>query len=129
MPDVTWPAVLRGATVALAIALPASVLSGLADGAGRADDDSGVVFLFLGLALAGMALGGAIAARRRPDAPLTHGALAAFCAFVPLQLLGAASQVIRDDTSALSVLGVLFSATLLTTSGMLGAAVGQRVRA
>lgn len=126
MPDLGWRPILLGASIALAVGLPASVLSGLLDGSGTADDDSSVVFVFLVITLIGMGVGGAVAGRRRPDAPLSHGAIAAFCAFVPIQALGAASQVIADDTSALTPLGVLFSATLLTTAGIVGAAASQR---
>ncbi len=126
MPEITWRAVLLGASVALAVGLPASVLAGLTDGSNSADDNSSWVFVFLACTLIGMALGGAAAARRRPDAPLTHGAIAAFCAFVPIQALGAASQLINDDPASLSVLGVVFSATLLTTAGIIGAAISQQ---
>jgi len=126
MPDITWRAVLLGASVALAVGLPASVLAGLTDGSNSPDDNSSWVFVFLAVTLVGMAAGGAAAARRRPDAALTHGAIAAFCAFVPIQALGAASQLINDDTSPPSLLGVVFSATLLTTAGIIGAALSQR---
>lgn len=125
MPDITWRAVLLGASVALAVGLPASVLAGLTDGANSPDDNSSWVFVFLAVTLVGMAVGGAAAARRRPDTPLTHGALAAFFAFVPIQTLGAASQLINDDTSSLSLLGVVFSAIMLTTAGVIGAAISQ----
>ena len=126
MPDITWRAVLLGASVALAIGLPASVLAGLTDGSNSADDNSSWVFLFLAVTLVGMAIGGATAARRRPDAPMTHGAIAAFAAFVPIQILGAASQAISEEPSSLSLFGIVFSATLLTTAGVIGAAVSQR---
>lgn len=126
MPEITWRAVLLGASVALAIGLPASVLAGLTDGSNSSDDNSSWIFVFLAITLIGMAVGGAAAARRRPDMPLTHGAIAAFCAFVPIQTLGAASQLINDEPSSLSVFGVVFSATLLTTAGIIGAAISQR---
>lgn len=128
MPELSWRAVLLGAGVALAIGVPTSILSGIVDSADDAGDDSSLVFVFFVVVLVGMALGGATAARRRPDSPLTHGAIAAFCAFVPIQLLGAASQFISDGPTSLSAYGIAFSAALLTTAGIIGAALSQRRR-
>ena len=71
----------RTVVVAGAVALGVSLLSlvafAIVDAIVSFDADSNWPFAFYAVILLGMALGGRLAGRARPDAPLAHGSLAA----------------------------------------------------
>lgn len=71
-------AVIAGATVAVAVATVAIVLSQAISSLAGADADLPLYFVLLG----GLAAGGRVAALRQPRSPLTHGALAAITGFL-----------------------------------------------
>jgi len=116
---VYWRAVGVGAAVALAVALPVIV-------AGQAlpRGSSLVVVLYLVL-LAGLVAGGRVAGRRRPDAPLTHGALAALAATATLL---AAIVLVRRvaGESAPNVVAVMFNLLMSASAGILGGLLSTR---
>lgn len=78
--NVDRSAIAAGAGVASAVAAAAVVGAQVVKSAGGANADA-VLYVVL---LAGLVAGGRVAARRQPRSPLTHGALAALCAYVAL---------------------------------------------
>ncbi|MGH9150302.1 MAG: hypothetical protein ACRD0D_04600 [Acidimicrobiales bacterium] len=116
-------AVLRGALATLAVAVP-SVLFGRAAGGDR---DSPVVLLVVLAFFAGFVLGGVVAGRHSPGAPLTHAAAAAATAYtlaVGTTLAGRALSG-RGVGTALATTVILFL-TLAVSLAMVGALVGRR---
>ena len=114
-----WRAVGAGAAVALAVAVPV-----IAAGQALSPGSSLVVVLYLVL-LAGLVAGGRRAGRRRPDAPLTHGALAAVTATATLL---AAIVVVRQvaGESAPNVVAVMFNLLMSASAGILGGLLSTR---
>lgn len=112
------PAVVTGAAVGIAVALPAALVArGL-------DDGSAVVFALFALVLAGFAVGGAVAASRRPDAALLHGIAAAGAASLVVLMVGAVVQAVEGDD--LRPLTSLVNLVLAGTMGALGGLVAER---
>jgi hypothetical protein len=69
--------VLTAGAVALGVSLASLVAYAVVDAIVSFGTDSNWPFAFYVVILLGMALGGGIAGRARPDAPLAHGSLAA----------------------------------------------------
>jgi hypothetical protein len=119
-------AVLRGAAVAVVVCLPLALVSqALADADGG---DAAVVVLFFAV-LAGLALGGFVAARVAGTAPYSNGGVAAAAAFVAIQ--GTALVVralLGDGGDGPTVPGVVFNALLAYGCGLAGGAVASRWR-
>lgn len=113
-------AIAVGAAVAIAITLPAALLAEV-----LVDNDDSTLGppLFL-LVLVGFGLGGFMAARRAPTAPLSNGAVAALVAYVIIQGVGVVRRVIADET--VSPAGIVFAALLASSTGLLGAFLARR---
>jgi hypothetical protein len=117
-------AVARGAAVAVATCLPLALVSRAV-----ADDGDGsplTALLFL-LVLAGLAVGGLVAARSAVVAPFTNGGLAALLAFVAIQ--GVALAVRSADGDPVSLPALVFNGLLAYGCGLAGAAVATRRQA
>lgn len=112
------PAVALGALVALAVAVPAAILAQTLDEVGSVDDDSAWLVVLFVVILAAMVAGGWFAATRRPDAPLTNGALAALSAYVLVQTIGAVRLLLAGDRVTWAA--IPFFALLSAASGMTG---------
>ena len=117
-------AIVIGAGVALAVALPPLLVYQALRGADVIGDQSPLALLFYGLMMIGFALGGFVAASKRPDTPLTHGALAAFAAFAAVQLAAAAVILARGDTPG--IVKIVFNAMLSAGLGVVGGLVATR---
>jgi hypothetical protein len=111
-------AVAVGALVTLAIAVPAAIIAQILDEAGSVDDDSSWLMVLFGVILAGMVVGGYVAASRRPDAPLTNSALAALAAYLLVQGIGAVRLLANGDD--VTWVAIPFFALLSSASGMAG---------
>ncbi len=117
-------AVVRGAVMAVVICLPLALVSQAVDG----DDGSGIrTGLFFGV-LAGLAAGGAVAARAAAAVPYTNGGLAALRAFVAIPGTALVVRLVTDgDTPSLPSL--VFVALLAYGCGVAGSVLGTRRRA
>lgn len=113
------PAVATGAAVGLAVAVPAALVARVA-----LDDDSALVLALFVAVLAGFALGGAVAASRRPDAALLHGAAAGVAAYLVVLVLGAVAHAV--DGEELRPLTYLVNLVLAGAMGALGGLVAER---
>ena len=114
-----WRAVGAGAAVALAVAVPVIVA-----GQALSPGSSLVVVLYLVL-LAGLVAGGRRAGRRRPDAPLTHGAVAALAATATLLAVIVVVRQVAGE-SAPNVVAVVFNLLMSASAGILGGLLSTR---
>jgi hypothetical protein len=121
MPKLDWRAVGSGAGAALALALPAGLIGAIV----VEDDSNNGVFIFFALIMTGMLIGGFVAGSKRPDAPLTHGALAAVVAYTVAQL---ATSVVRllDGSDLRSPVVYVFNVLLMASLGVVGGLVAER---
>ena len=83
--------VLVSGAVALGVSLASLVAYAIVNAIVSFDRDSNWPFAFYVVILLGMALGGRLAGRARPDAPLAHGSLAA------LGAMGVIDVALRND--------------------------------
>ena len=83
MANIDGRAAATGAVVGLVLALPAALIGAIVVN----DDSNNGVFVFYLLIMAGILAGGFVAGSKRPDAPLTHGAVAAVLAYAVAQAL------------------------------------------
>ncbi len=121
--SVHWPAVVAGALVILAIAVPTALLAQLLDDAGSVDDDSPWLLGAFAVILFSMAVGGFVAANRRPDAPLTNSAAASLLAYLIVQTLGVIRLLATDGDVAW--VAIPFFALLAAAAGMTGGLVAD----
>jgi putative membrane protein (TIGR04086 family) len=112
-----WRAIGVGALVAMAICVPLAVISQIISDYGN-DGAAGIVALFFFVVLAGLAAGGYVAGSRRPEAPLSHGILAAIVAYVIVQGIGLVVNLARGDD--ISLVAIVFNAGLASAMGLLG---------
>lgn len=108
-------AVLAGAKLAVIVAaasiVVAQTITSLTDG-----DANLLLYLVL---LGGLAAGGRVAGRRQPEAPLTHGALAALSAYVLLIVVITLVRVALDKEVADPV-SLVFNGLMAASAGMFG---------
>src|SRR5215210_569542 len=97
MPELTWRAIGAGALVALLLAVPVALISQALDSADQLGDESSLPFIFAAVIIVALGIGGATAAARRPDAPMTHGILAALLAYGVVQALGVVRRLVAGD--------------------------------
>jgi putative membrane protein (TIGR04086 family) len=121
---VDWRAVAVGAAVAICLAVPPVLIYIVLHDADVIGDKSSLALIFYALAMIGFATGGFVAASKRPDTPLTHGALAAFAGFALVQAIGVAVIVLRGDT--VHWVQIIFNALLSAGLGLLGGLVATR---
>ena len=79
--------VLAAGAVALGVSLASLVAYAVVDAIVSFGTDSNWPFAFYVVILVGMALGGRLAGRARPDAPLAHGSLAALGAMAVIAVI------------------------------------------
>ncbi len=115
MVKVDRAAVLAGAKLALIVAagsiVVAQTITSLTDG-----DANLLLYLVL---LGGLAAGGRVAGRRQPEAPLTHGALAALSAYVVVIAVNTVIDLLRGQEVADPV-SLIFNGLMAASAGMFG---------
>lgn len=116
---VDWRAVGAGMAVALAVAVGV-ILAGLA----LPGESDLVVPLYLVL-LAGLVAGGRRAGRRRPEAPLTHGAVAALATTAALLVAIVVIRQAAGDPMP-NVAAVVFHLLMSASAGILGGLLSTR---
>lgn len=116
-------AVLGGAGVALAVAVPTLVAGVVLD----PGVESNVVLVLWALVMLGFVLGGVWAARHRSDAPFTNGACAALAAYAAIAVVASVVRLTRGESPDLVPL--LFNAFMAATCGIIGGIIGGRQRA
>ncbi len=115
-------AVVGGAIVGLAVAVPTIVIASVVD----VDADSNAVFLPFLVYLAGLVAGGWRAGRLRPDAPLSNGGVAAIATYAVLAVVASVIRVASDRS--LDVVSLAFNTFLAGSAGILGGLIATRRR-
>ena len=105
-------AIVRGVLAAAVLAVPAGVTAAIID-----DDSSWNLLLFVAV-LVGLYIGGVVAARAAPRAPLANASVAALSLFVIVQTFGVVRRAIADESIPWA--SIAFFAMVATTAGMLG---------
>lgn len=123
--DLDPRAVVIGAIVALAIAVPPAVLAQIQSDRDTLEGSNWVLVLFAVVLLA-FIIGGYVAARRGPVAPLVNGAAAALLAYALVQGYGVIRRLADGDE--IRWLGILFAALLATSCGTVGAVLATSKR-
>jgi putative membrane protein (TIGR04086 family) len=119
--SIDWRAVRAGAIAALVFAAPAAIISAIV-----VDDDSGaVVFVFYAVIIIGMLVGGFVAGSKRPDTPLTHGAVAAATAYVIAQALAVLIKLAKGS-EVRSPAVYVFNLLLMASIGVVGGFIAER---
>ena len=119
--SIDWRAVRAGAIAALVFAAPAGIISAIVVD----DDSSNAVFVFYVVIIIGMLAGGFVAGSKRPDAPLTHGALAAATAYVIAQALALVIKAAKGDELRSPAVYV-FNLLLMASIGVVGGYLAER---
>jgi len=120
--DLDPKAVLVGALVALAIAVPPAVAAQVWSDRGTLEG-SNLVLLLFALVLVAFGAGGWFAARRAAAAPLLNGAVAAVAAFVIVQGYGVVRRLADGDE--LRWLGMVVAGLLAASCGTVGAVLAS----
>jgi hypothetical protein len=89
--------VLVAGAIALGVSLASLVAYAVVDAIVSFDTDSNWPFAFYAVILLGMALGGRLAGRARPDAPLAHGSLAALGAMGVIAVISVVIDVVLGN--------------------------------
>lgn len=113
-------AVLRGAAVAAAVAVPAGIAQ---NALGRG---SGLASPLLLVIMVGLGVGGYVAGTQAPDRLLVHGGAAALVVYVVVQTVGVVARLARGDE--VRWLGIPFFALLSVSCGAVGGFVAFRRR-
>jgi len=125
--DVDRRVVTEGALWTLAVALPPVWLVSVLESDDLPGEESNLWLLTPVALLAGFAIGGFTAARRRRDTPLLHAAVAAACAFGAVALFGLVRRVLGDDDVTVSyVVRLLLLAQICVSTALLGGWVAAR---
>jgi hypothetical protein len=121
MAKIDWRAAATGALAALVLVLPAALIGAIV----VSDDANNGVFAFYFVIMAGMLAGGFVAGSKRPDAPLTHGAVAALLAYALAQGLALLVKAVAGSKLRSPAVYV-FDALLMASLGVVGGLIAER---
>jgi putative membrane protein (TIGR04086 family) len=117
LPRLERRSIATGALLTIVLAVPPTVVAVLASDDDSVAGSSWVPLLFAWIVVA-FFVGGFLAARAQPHAPLAHGALAALLAYVLVQGVGVVRHLIAGEDVAW--LSIPFNALLASSTGMIG---------
>ena len=119
-------ALLRGAVVGLSMIIPISILVELLDR--NVDDLEGSAWMILPFiaVLAAYVVCGRIAGGLAPDAPLSHGALAALISFGGWLLVRVTIPLVLGNDLGFGGRAIVTNAMFATVFGLLGGALSMR---
>ena len=121
MAKIDWRAAGTGALAALVLVLPAALIGAIVVN----DDANNGVFAFYFVIMAGILAGGFVAGSKRPDAPLTHGAVAAVLAYGIAQALALLVKAV-SGSKLRSPAVYVFDALLMASLGVVGGLIAER---
>jgi putative membrane protein (TIGR04086 family) len=127
LPRLERRAILTGTAITIALAVPPAVLGVLLSEDDSMEGSAWVPFLFAWIVLA-FFVGGLVAARAQPHAPLAHGAVAALLAYVLVQGVGVLRHLLSGDDDV-AWLAMPFFALLASSTGTVGGIVANWLRA
>jgi predicted permease len=122
-----WRAVGTGAAVAVVVTVPPAVVARILKGDDLEGQESNLWVVPVVALFVGFALGGHLAARRRPDAPLLHSAAAAVGAFAALCVFVVVRRFVTGDGLSVPLVVTLALLLQITVSlAVLGGYVAMR---
>lgn len=122
-----WRAVGAGAATAVVVTLPPTMLARALKGDDLEGQESYLWVVAVVAVFAGFAIGGHVAAVRRPDAPLLHSALSALAAFAALAALTVVRRLVNGDGLSMPLVITLALLLQITVSlAVLGGYVAMR---
>ena len=113
--DIDWKAVAAGAVVSIAVGVLASVAAAIIN----LSKDSNGWFIFFWVDVIGAGVGGYIAARRRLDTPLLHGAIVGACAYVVIAIFATTITLVSGHARP-AIAQVIFAVLWLALGGTIG---------
>jgi len=125
LPRLERRSILAGAAVTIVIAVPPAVIGVVGSEDDSMAGSSWVPLLFCWIVLA-FFVGGLVAARSQPHAPLAHGALAALLAYALVQGVGVIRHLLVDED--VSWVSIAFAALLASSTGTVGGIVANHLR-
>ncbi len=115
---IDWAVIRNSALAGLMVIVPAALL-----GQWLANGDGGWPFLFLLIVLLGFVIAGFGAGFLRSDTPMKHGAIAALCCYVVVQLFGLVMRLI--DGEPVNPLTYVIMAFMAASFGLVGGVFGD----
>jgi len=112
---IDWKAVAAGAVVSIAVGVLASVAAAIIN----LSKDSNGWFVFFWVDVIGAGIGGYIAARRRLDTPLMHGAIVGACAYVVIAAFATTITLVSGHARP-AIAQVVFAVLWLALGGTIG---------
>jgi putative membrane protein (TIGR04086 family) len=125
LPRLERRSILTGAAITIALAVPPALIGVLASEDDSMEGSAWVPFLFAWIVVA-FFVGGFVAARSQPHAPLAHGALAALLAYALVQGVGVIRHLLADESVAW--VSIPFAALLASSTGTVGGIVANWLR-
>ncbi|HEV7886612.1 MAG TPA: hypothetical protein VGO92_03570 [Acidimicrobiales bacterium] len=126
-PALDWRAAASGAVLTLAVALPPALLVRILKSDDLEGRESNLWIVTVLAIFAGFALGGHLAARRRPRAALQHAAAASGLAFLGLAVYSVVRHAVAGDgVTPELVVQLLLVGTITVSIGILGGYVATR---
>jgi hypothetical protein len=119
-------ALLRGALVGLSMIVPISIIVEILDRTVDDLDGSGWMVLAFLLVLGAYIVCGRIAGGLAPEAPLSHGALAALISFSGWLIVRVAIPLVQGDNLGFGLRAVFTNAMFACAFGLLGGALSMR---
>jgi putative membrane protein (TIGR04086 family) len=125
LPHLERRSILVGAALTIGLAVPPALI-----GVALSEDDSvagsgWVPFLFAWIVVA-FFVGGFVAAKGQPHAPLAHGALAALLAYAIVQGVGVVRHLATGEDVKWA--SIVFAALLASSTGTVGGIVANHLR-
>ena len=118
--------VLGAGAVALGVSLASLVAYAIVDAIVSFGTDSNWPFAFYVVILLGMALGGRLAGRARPDAPLAHGSLAALGAMAVIAVISVVIDVVLGNDIVDNVIKLVAQIPVLVAVAAFSAYIASR---
>jgi putative membrane protein (TIGR04086 family) len=125
LPRLERRSILAGAALTIGLAVPPAVIGVVLSEDDSMEGSAWVPFLFAWIVLA-FFLGGFLAARTQPHAPLAHGSLAALLAYLLVQGVGVVRHLVVDED--VSWVSIPFAALLASSTGTVGGMVANWLR-
>jgi putative membrane protein (TIGR04086 family) len=125
LPHLERRSILLGAGLTMALAVPPALLGVLLSEDDSMEGSTWVPVLFAWIVLSFL-VGGFVAARAQPHAPLAHGALAALLAYLIVQGIGVVRHLVSDED--VKWVSIAFAALLASSTGTVGGIVANHLR-
>ena len=125
LPHLERRSILLGAGLNMALAVPPALIGLLLSEDDSLEGSGWVPFLFAWIVVS-FFVGGFVAAKGQPHAPLAHGALAALVAYAVVQGVGVIRHLLSDED--IKWVSIAFATLLASSTGTVGGIVANHLR-